>query len=407
MKRKQELIFLPILVIFLTLSWQCAENTIDADLSHTGLNLDTLTIRDINGYSYQTPPEIGTLKYLYFGQDSTYKIDYNLFTIKDRATNGLYWHTFLDSNIQVDSLTLVLSSNDSVAEESFISDLRFSHEFTFDEYIDNYTSIDTSLQEWISLGQPTAYVMTDTNDYYEQTDYRLNIASLLDVLSDTTDTNSVISFLAKTNINLSDFFRVFSRHYSSGVFGPRVIANYTKRTTTDDTTTIDTLELTFLTEMDLSILSSLDEVDSTSYNNWFVGSGGGYKSVISFNFDSLALPERSLIRAAHLYLYASDNITTGYNINTFAINLDTTITGQWFLTDPYTGNASFVSSASFSNNVFSFSIKNFLQNVTLGNVSNFGIILKANDSNDPFITAEILSSSEESDMRLEILYENP
>ena len=52
-------------------------------------------------------------------------------------------------------------------------------------------------------------------------------------------------------------------------------------------------------------------------------------------------------------------------------------------------------------------MKNFLQNITLGNVSNYGIILKSNDSNDPFITVEIDSDNHVNDTRLEILYETP
>ncbi|MBL7013400.1 MAG: hypothetical protein ISR83_03175 [Candidatus Marinimicrobia bacterium] len=401
------ILYLPISAIVLSLSWQCAENTVEADLNHIGLNLDTLTVYSIDGTSYQTPPEIGTLKYLYYGSDSIYTIDYNLFTIKDRATNGQYWSTFLDSNIQVDSLSLFITANDSTQTTNFISGVGFSHEFSFEEYTDNYNTLDTSLNEWVQLGVPSINVLSDTSDLYEQTNYTLDVSQLLSTLTDTTDSNIVRTFKMVSSTTLDTIYRSYSRNYSTGSFGPRIIIYYRLTTTTDDTTTIDTSESTFLTEGDLSVMTGNQGDILLTYPEWLVSSGSGYKSIISFDFDSLDLPIYSLIRSANLYCYASNSITAGYNINAYAINIDTTIVGQWFAEDPYTGNASFISSASYTNNMFKFSMKNFLQNITLGNVANYGIILKSNDSNDPFITVEIDNSNQIDDFRLEILYETP
>ncbi|MBT3937114.1 MAG: hypothetical protein HOF45_05670 [Candidatus Marinimicrobia bacterium] len=407
MRKFKGIIYLPMSVIVLSLSWQCAENTIDNDLNHVGLNLDTLTVYTVNGSSYQTPPEIGTLKYLYYGSDSTYNIDYNLFTIKDRATNGQYWSTFLDTNIQVDSMALLLTSNDSSQLINYISNIGFSFEFSFDEYADNYTTLDTSLSEWTQLGSPTIEVVNDTSNFYEQTNYKLDISQLTTTLTDTTDSNLVRSFKMITSSSVDSIYRTYSRNYSNGILGPRIVVHYTLTTTTDDTTTIDTLESTFISDSDLSVLAGNQDDESVSYSEWLVGSGSGYKSVMVFDYDSLDLPQNSLIRSANLYFYASNSVTGGYNINAYAINIDTTIVGQWFPEDPFTGNASFISSASYVNDMFKFSMKNFLQNITLGNVSNYGIILKSNDSNDPFITVEIDSDNHVNDTRLEILYETP
>ncbi len=407
MRKLRGMFYLPMSAIVLSLSWQCAENTIDNDLTHVGLNLDTLTVYSVNGSSYQTPPEIGSLKYLYYGSDSTYNIDYNLFTIKDRATNGQYWSTFLDSNIHVDSISLLLTANDSSQSIDFISGIGFSPEFSFEEYTDNYTTLDTSLMEWTQLGSPVIEVLNDTSSFYEQTNYKLDISQLTTTLTDTTDSTLVRSFKMITSSSVDSIYRSYSRNYSNGILGPRIIVYYTLITTTDDTTTVDTLESTFISEGDLSVLAGEQENDLVSYPEWLVGSGAGYKSLMAFDFDSLDLPEKSLIRSANLYCYASNSVVGGYNINAYAINIDTTIVGQWFSDDPFTGNASFISSASYVNDMFKFSMKNFLQNITLGNVSNYGIILKSNDSNDPFITVELDSDIQNNDTRLEILYETP
>ena len=396
---------LPLFIAFLSLSWQCAENPIDSDLSHTGLNLDTLSIYSVlsSASSYQTPPEIGGLKYLYFGSDSLFDIAYNLFTIKERATNGLYWRTLLDSSIQVDSLFLLFSSNDTLPD-GLISNVGFSPDFTFEEYTDNYNILDTNTT-WIPFGTPMMRVVNDTSDQFEETELFLDIIDYFSALVDTADSNLVRTFKLNANSNLESMYQAYSRNYSTGNRGPRIVVHFSDSTVTTDTTIYDTLTATFETESDLTLLEIDANNENLEYPELFVGSGAGYKTVVTFDFDSLLLPEQTMIRSANLFLYSSRELTSNYTINSYAINTDTTIIGQWFDEDPYIGKASFVSSASFTDSTFKFSVKNFLQNITLGNISNLGMILKPDDSADPFTIVEIDTNDVLKSARLEILYE--
>ena len=55
------------IIILAVMNWRCAEDPIDVDLSHLSQTPDTLTLKDITGFTYQVPPEIGSIKRLYTG----------------------------------------------------------------------------------------------------------------------------------------------------------------------------------------------------------------------------------------------------------------------------------------------------------------------------------------------------
>ena len=52
------------------LSWKCSDSPIEANLDHSNLQIDTLTIFDISGRNYFVAPNLGSNESLYLGRKS-------------------------------------------------------------------------------------------------------------------------------------------------------------------------------------------------------------------------------------------------------------------------------------------------------------------------------------------------
>ena len=70
------------MLIFLS----CMEETVTVDLMNDGMYHDTLYVRGIAGFTYQTPPLLGNSTLLYFGTDTNgFQNPFALFSVSNTS----------------------------------------------------------------------------------------------------------------------------------------------------------------------------------------------------------------------------------------------------------------------------------------------------------------------------------
>jgi hypothetical protein len=179
----------------------------------------------------------------------------------------------------------------------------------------------------------------------------------------------------------------------------------------EDSTFIDTANITIYSFGDISIIdpSSID----TESMNLGLSNGIGLRSLVSISFDSTSIPEGSLMRKALLSLpFDTSGSSDGYNIIVDPIDEFVDTEDVVFETDPYTGIGYPYRTSSPSNGIeidtedglFIISLKSFLQNITLGNETNLGFKVVANENNDPFESINFDIENEFAKPILEIIY---
>ena len=180
---------------------------------------------------------------------------------------------------------------------------------------------------------------------------------------------------------------------------------YRQNITSADSTVIDTNFVTIYSNGDLSIIDPSNV--EPSYNQLGLSNGLGLRSVLNISFNAGSLPENSIIRSGNLILNADTSLTPAvYNIIIDPLNSDSSVVDSITIydTDPYDAiGYPYRVSTDAENWVYTFQIKNILQNISLGNETNIGFKLVANEKNDPFESAWF-SIQSESRPRLEIIY---
>ena len=131
----------------------------------------------------------------------------------------------------------------------------------------------------------------------------------------------------------------------------------------------------------------------------------GKRSLISLQLGESFLPIGSVIRSANLILSYDTTLTSSaYNVIIDPIENDSMYVDSTdvYDLDPFEaiGYPYRVSTDSEKGSCI-LSIKDILQNITLGNVDNLGFKLIANEKNDPF---ESIEFEKNNDMRIEIIY---
>ena len=131
----------------------------------------------------------------------------------------------------------------------------------------------------------------------------------------------------------------------------------------------------------------------------------GKRSLISLQLGESFLPIGSVIRSADLILSYDTTLTSlAYNVIIDPIENDSMYVDSTdvYDLDPFEaiGYPYRVSTDSEKGSCI-LSIKDILQNITLGNVDNLGFKLIANEKNDPF---EFIQFEKNNDMRIEIIY---
>ena len=359
------------LIVISVFNWQCAEEPIVADLSHLSQTADTLTLHSITGFTYQVPPEIGSIKRLYVGTKGELYFPFTFFKIHSYGSDGTGWDSLLDTAITIDSVRFKLYSNDSLISSDIGIHLYFLPDSFFSELESNYIDYPPSFffSDWFDLDRPSTSQVIDTTDtaqIYPGTVLSWEISEVLPTLMDTTDSNLVRTFGIGFPENLdSAFLEIYSREYSSGSQDPKIEVYYRQEMyVASESSPIDTLMKTFYTVGDLSIVNPGEGYD-VSPGEIAVSQGKGFRSIVNIPFDSLTLPEFSLIRSAKLILKQGSDTTNAFGIamQPLGEGLDTSET--IFDNDPYQELGAYSSSSTIVDGKFEISLKSFLQSILM------------------------------------------
>ena len=391
-------------IAFTLTSWNCAEDPIETDLLHYSLSIDTLTIGNLSGTPYWIAPNLGKTNNLYFGK----KNDLDAFISFIEFPSYYNWEGFLDSTNTFDSLHFVVYSNDSLLMSESMPTLHFSPDSQFSEdkssYLDYSDFSTSSTSEWTSIGLPEIKIEEDTSGNFMHAELIWDIISLFETLTDTSDSNLVRTFALKPINDDSTFFEIYSRE-GHQTKNPKIMT-YFRRTIQleNDSTLIDTVVSPLGASADVSIINPGDSYQNSL--NIGVSSGFGLRSLLSIPFDSLSLPNGALIRSAHLSIpLDSATIINDYLIiiDPLESELDTLI--NYFETDPYISiGYPYSILKDTENGLFELSLKSYLQNIIIGNVSNIGFKIIPSDQNDPFEKIHFNMSDTENPPVIEIIY---
>ena len=383
-------------------SWQCEDNPIEADLSHLSLSVNTLSIDSISVSSYWVAPNLGSNERLYLGTKNGLDVPVAFVGISDH----FYWDYYFDSTVTFDSLHFILYSNDSLLTQSSTPNLYFKSDSQFNESKSTYLDFEGfTTADWEDLGLPIVNVNTDTNALFTHTELVWDIMSIDSMLMDTVDSNLIRNFAIQLTNRDTNFIELLSREATSGEKDPKVKMYFRQNIeVSEDSTFRDTLNVTIYSFGDISIIDPGSI--NTESTNLGLSNGIGLRSLVSISFDSVSLLEGSLIRKALLSLPIDTSASSeGYNIIVDPIDESVDTADVVFETDPYTGiGYPYRVSSDTEDGLFIISLKSFLQNITLGNETNLGFKVVANEKNDPFESIHFDLENESVKPILEIIY---
>ena len=174
----------------------------------------------------------------------------------------------------------------------------------------------------------------------------------------------------------------------------------------NDSVVMDTSSRIIYSAGDLSILYPTIASEQTGLLN--LSNGRGSRALIDVPFSENSLPQGSIIRSANLILpYDSSVINLPENLLFDPIDVDTIAVDseQFYYQDPFTGmGIPYALSIDPLFGEYTIPIKNILQNIILGNESNSGFKLIANERNNPFFQIPLKVGDGEPNLRLEIIY---
>ena len=383
-------------------SWQCEDNPIEADLSHLSLSVITLSIDSISVSSYWVAPNLGSNERLYLGTKNGLEVPVAFVGISDH----FYWDYYFDSTVTFDSLHFILYSNDSLLTQSSTPNLYFKSDSQFNESKSTYLDFEGfTTADWEDLGLPIVNVNTDTNALFTHTELVWDIMSIDSMLMDTVDSNLIRNFAIQLTNRDTNFIELLSREATSGEKDPKVKMYFRQNIeVSEDSTFRDTVNVTIYSFGDISIIDPGSI--NTESTNLGLSNGIGLRSLVSISFDSVSLLEGSLIRKAQLTLPIDTSASSeGYNIIVDPIDESVDTADVVFETDPYTGiGYPYRVSSDTEDGLFIISLKSFLQNITLGNETNLGFKVVANEKNDPFESIHFDLENESVKPILEIIY---
>ena len=221
-------------------------------------------------------------------------------------------------------------------------------------------------------------------------------------MTDTLDSNLVRSFAIHVE-SIDGLMEFYSEEATTGDKDPKITMFFRQTGAIDDSATTDTLSVPIYSAGDLSILKPL-EISSDS-NSITLSNGMGMRSFLNIQIEDNFLPAGSVIRSADLILNYDTTFTNSvYNVIIDPIDVDTLFDEGTvnYVQDPYEAIGSpYRVSGDAENGLCVLSMKEVLQNISLGNVENLGFKLIANEKNDPF---ESIRFEKNQDMRLQILY---
>ena len=371
--------------------WHCSEEPLSSELNHSTLYLDTLLINDVEFINYLIYPTLGSNEKLYLGTKDSIDIPITFIEMETPSYIN-YWGYLEDTNYTIDSIRLLLFSNDSSLEQESTPHLYFSPDSHFNENSSNHLDFDgLVLSDWIDVGKPRIKEnILDTSNTFLYSQLIWSLDTLKDALYDTSDSNLVRTFALQFPDENSSFIELFSEEAASNVTDPQVLIYYHFDVSSADTTIYDTNFVTIFSSSDLSIIKPKYSHADTSKIGLSSGLGLRAKMNISFSANDLLLLDGALIKSANLEIPIDTTISdSGYKIiidpiKNYSSEYDPS---NIFLNDPY---LSYGLPYRVSNNTngqnYVVSLKDYFQNIILGNVNNIGYKIVGDDKNSPFLS---------------------
>ncbi len=389
-------------ILFLSLN--CSFEPIQTDLSKINQSIDTLTINNITGQTYQVSPDISSYQKLYIGNHKGFSFPYTLLKFSSDV-----WDIFSDSLVTVDSILLKVYSEDSLLNNDLDLHLYFSQDSVFSEsnsFVDQLNNL--SLNQWSDIGIPKIAVISDTSDsnsHFQETLLSWELSNIIDVLVDTTISYRTFSLSFPENID-SSFVEIYSREYSSGSLDPKIEIYYRSIiSSNEEASIIDTLTRIIYVSEDISTIEK-SQLFESSDNSIKISRGRGYRSIINIPFDSLSLPQYSVIRYANLILHQKEDSLDSYalRIDPLKQNIDTLLIH--FDLDPYENLNMHYSNASTYDGKLKISLKSYFQSILMvDSLSNIGMKLSSGLNNSLFDSVKF--DLDNINNRVEILYVSP
>ena len=381
----------------------CSNDTLESNLSHSNLKLGSLRIDSLSFRHYNVAPNIASNERLYLGE----KNDIDALFSFVKINSSPYWDYYYDSTITIDSVHFYVYCPDSVVSQIELPNLYFSPDSHFQENTSNFMDYDEfSLINWSKIGQPAVKNVLDTAGIYSHVQLKWSIDSLLHVLVDTLDTNLTRTFALEMDNNQENFIEIYSEEASTGDLDPKVTMYIRQSISVNDSVVMDTSSRIIYSAGDLSILYPTIDSEQTGLLN--LSNGRGSRALIDVPFSENSLPQGSIIRSANLILpYDSSVINLPENLLFDPIDVDTIAVDseQFYYQDPFTGmGIPYALSIDPLLGEYTIPLKNILQNIILGNESNSGFKLIANERNNPFFQIPLKVGDDELNLRLEIIY---
>ncbi len=394
----------------------CTEEPLNADLSGDTFTIKDTLLANIDGFTYQVPPEMGIDKHLYLGKYNGFNNPFALLKMNIYSVENpnFTWTHLLDSTItigNIDSAYFTFTYDDSL----FNAEARFQLYYfpngpdsIFSEKASNFNNIqlaplidEAELIEERSIQDDSASIFL-----------RFSLKDKLPNLLDTTGQGPNHVFLLTYDSTTTELFSFKSSESLTG--RPEISVYYRRQLVADttDTTTapFDTLFHTFVPMADLSILIPPPVAQEDTTTCCAVSRGMGLKTIIFLpELDSLDLPGEATIHKAELTFFNRDTITD-YGFYLYPL-LDSVDLAQFSLTDDYDVEPTLGSFAKVTENgLVTMEIKGFIQRYLFQDVGNLGLKLESTSQNDPFEIVHLSLSESDSlfpEPRLVIQYVAP
>ena len=397
------LLFHIYLIYFLYFFTSCSEEPIHSDLSNLDNSIDTLLITDISGYNYQISPDISSFNKLYVGSKEELTFLSSLFNFSSNS-----WDTFFDSTVTVDSIFFKVFSGDSLIEDNINLNLYFSPDSIFDESSSLVSELgNVVFDEWVGLGIPSVEVVVDTSDTvssFQETVLKWDIGSLVETIIDTLTLFRTFS-LSLPSGN-SSFFELYSREYSSGGLDPKIEVYYRREIGSNtDSSVVDTLTRIIYVSEDISVIEAL-EIDDNGDDNILISRARGSRAILNIPFDSLSLPQYSVIRSANLSLFQPGDSLDNFSVRMDPLKFLPDSGSSIFNADPYENLGMYFSSATVASNKLQISLKSIFQSILMtDSLTNVGLKFSASTTNDLFESVNF--DLNHVNNKLEIFYVSP
>ena len=163
----------------------------------------------------------------------------------------------------------------------------------------------------------------------------------------------------------SSFFELYSREYSSGSLDPKIEVYYRREIGSNpDSSVVDTLTRIIYVSEDISVIETL-EIDDNGNNNILISRARGSRAILNIPFDSLSLPQYSVIRSANLSLFQPGDSLDNFSVRMDPLKFLPDSGSSIFNADPYENLGMYFSSATVASNKLQISLKSYFQSILM------------------------------------------